>query len=273
MTREILLKSLINIRGKGLEIGPGYNPLLPKRDGFRVETADYTDADGLRLKYAGNPHIDPSRIEPVDHVLGSNGLFQTIGKRGYYDYIVASHVIEHTPDLIRFVKDCENLLSPSGVLLLAVPDKRYCFDVFQPLSSIGQIYQAYVDCRTRPSLGSILDDRLSNAVRGNAIGWAMDDSSDISFFLDIAQAKQIFASDSVATHYIDVHVWKFVPSSFRLILNDLFELGEIGLREATFHESVGNEFYCTLSSSASGCAVDRLTLAKRILQEHSEILA
>lgn len=272
MTREAFLKSLVNLEGRGLEIGPGYNPLVPKQEGFQVETADYTDADGLRRKYAGNRHVDVSRIEPVDHVLSAAGLFQTIGKSAHFDYIVASHVIEHTPDLIRFLKDCERLLTPAGVLLLAIPDKRYCFDVFQPLSSIGQIFQAFVDCRRQPSPGSILDDRVCNAVRGDSIGWGMNDSSPLSFFLDISKARQAFASDRLATHYVDVHVWKFVPSSFRLIVNDLFEFGEIGLREATFHESVGNEFYCTLSSSAAGCAIDRLTLARRMLEEQSQIL-
>jgi SAM-dependent methyltransferase len=271
MTRESKLCSLINVQGRGLEIGPGYNPLLPKRDGFTIETADYTDADGLRRKYAGNSSVDISRIEAVDHVLGEGGLFHTIQKQHHFDYIVASHVIEHTPDMIGFLKDCENLLAPDGVLVLAVPDKRYCFDVLQPLTSIGQAFQAFIDRRKQPPLGAILDDRIYNAVRNGAIGWDSRDSGALTFFVDIAQARSIFAADRVAQHYTDVHVWKFVPSSFRLILNDLYELGEIGLREATFDDSGGHEFYCSLSVSGGGCGLDRLTLARRTLAEQAMI--
>lgn len=271
MARESLLLSWINIDGRGLEIGPSYNPLVAKRDGFQVETADYTDAEGLRRKYAGNPGVDLSRIEVVDHVLSERGLFQTILKESHFDYIIASHVIEHTPDLIGFLKDCEKCLVPDGVLVLAIPDKRYCFDVFQPLTSTGQVFQASIDRRTRPSLGSILDDRLYNAVRGRAIGWGNQDNGNLEFFIDLAQARSAFASDRVARHYTDVHVWKFVPSSFRLILNDLYELGEIGLREATFESSAGHEFYCSLSATGGGSGVDRLTLARQVLAEQAMI--
>ena len=134
--RTRFLRSLISLDGLALEIGPGYNPLLPKSEGFQVETADYTDASGLRAKYAGNPSVDIAQIETVDHVLkGGKTLADCIGKPGAFDVVVASHVIEHTPDMLGFLQSCETLLSPGGVLLLAVPDKRNCFDVLQPLSS------------------------------------------------------------------------------------------------------------------------------------------
>lgn len=272
MTRAETLKSLFDPNGLGLEIGPGYNPLLPKRDGYRVETADYTDADGLRAKYADNPHVDINQIEPVDHVLGVEGLYRSIRQPGRYDFIVASHVIEHTPDMIQFLRDCDLLLNQKGVLVLAVPDKRHCFDVFQPLTSIGQVLQAHIDRRTRPWPGAVLDDRVLNAMRGNMIGWTADDAGSLSFFLDIDAAGRVFDAERGDRDYIDVHVWKFVPSSFRLLINDLFQLGEIGLRETRFIESVGNEFYVVLSKTGLGCPVDRLTLARRMLQEQAAIL-
>ena len=266
------LRSLIDVDGVGLEIGPSYNPLLPKAAGFRVEVVDYTDANGLRARYKGSAHADISKIEEVDHVVDVKSLHATVGRTKHYDYIVASHVIEHTPDMLAFLKDCEALLKPSGVLLLAVPDKRHCFDVFQPLTSTGAVLQAHLDRRTRPALGSIFDDRAYNAVRDGRIGWPAGDGGQLSFFLDLQKAATCFATDRENAGYVDVHVWKFVPSSFRLILNDLYEIGEIWLREREFFPSVGNEFYVTLSLEAQGSGVDRLTLAKRMLAEHAEIV-
>jgi hypothetical protein len=35
-----------DLTGLGLEIGPSYNPLLPKSEGYRVRTADHLDATG-----------------------------------------------------------------------------------------------------------------------------------------------------------------------------------------------------------------------------------
>ena len=169
--RTTLLRSMLPTDGRGLEIGPGFNPLLPKAEGFQIETADYTDADGLRTKYRDNPHVDVTRIEMVDHVLDQGRTFaEVVGRPQTFNYIVASHVIEHTPDMLGFLKSCETLLASDGVLLLAVPDKRHCFDVLQPLSSTGAVLQAHLDRRTRPTPGAVFDEVASNAVRGGAIG-------------------------------------------------------------------------------------------------------
>lgn len=271
MERSEFLRSLIDTTGTGLEIGPSYNPLLPKSAGYDVRIADYTDADGLREKYRDNPHVDVTRIEDVDFVLTDRGLAGTIGEGMQFDYIVASHVIEHTPDMLGFLKDCEALLRPAGVLLLAVPDKRHCFDVLHPWSSTGAVLQAHLDKRLCPTLGSIWDDRAYNAVRGDAIGWPIGGADPLRFFLDAAGALQAFAKDKTKGGYIDVHVWRFLPSSFRLIVDDLHALGQIQLREASFHDSVGNEFYATLSRSGGGPDVDRMTLARRTLSENAAI--
>jgi DNA-binding winged helix-turn-helix (wHTH) protein len=272
MDRTTLLRSLINVDGVGLEIGPSFNPLLPKSEGFNVETVDYADADGLRAKYRDTTNVDIAAIENVDYVIKGSGLGETIGSVGRYDYIVASHVIEHTPDLLGFLKDCESLLNSNGVLLLAVPDKRHCFDVFQPLSSTGGVVQAHFERRTRPPLGAIFDDRAYNAVRSGVIGWTKDDAGPLSFYLDQEKAAVAFSRDRQSQDYIDVHCWKFVPSSFRLIVNDLFEFGEIRLREKALFDSVGHEFYITLSRDGIGSGIDRLALAHRALTEHAEII-
>jgi 2-polyprenyl-3-methyl-5-hydroxy-6-metoxy-1,4-benzoquinol methylase len=272
-SRTEFLRSLINVAGSGLEIGAGYNPLLPKSAGFRVEVADHTTAEGLRAKYGNAPSVDVANIEPVDYVLAEGSLANVIGKQACYDYIVASHVIEHTPDLLGFLKDCEALLKPDGILLLAVPDKRCCFDVFQPLTSTGAVLQAHTDRRTRPAPGVIFDDRAYNAVRDGAIGWPLQSTGELRFFLNLPAALSQFREDRQSNNYIDVHVWKFVPSSFRLIVNDLYELGEIRLREREFHEGAGHEFYVTLSQEAYGCRVERIELARRMLAEQAQILA
>jgi len=162
-------------------------------------------------------------------------------------------------------------LKPDGILLLAVPDKRCCFDVFQPLTSTGAVVQAHLDRRTRPAPGVIFDDRAYNAVRDGAIGWSLQSAGELRFFLDMPAALSQFTRDRQSNDYIDVHVWKFVPSSFRLIVNDLYELGEIRLRERQFHEGAGNEFYITLSCEGYGCRLERIELARRMLAEQVQI--
>lgn len=273
MIRTELLRSLIDTAGTGLEMGPSYNPLLPKAQGFRVEVADYLDADQLRRKYKGNTGVDPKNIELVDHVLDeSRSLSEQIGRRECYDYIVASHVIEHMPDMLGFLQSCETLLKPDGVLLLAVPDRRHCFDVLQPLASTGMILQANLEGRRKPTAGALFDDRAYNVLRGGEIGWMPEDGRPLSFAASLGAAKSDYrAAAAGLLGYVDVHVWRFVPSSFRLILHDLAEIEEIRLREKYFHDSVGNEFYVTLSASGPGCGVERLTLAQQMLRECARV--
>ena len=125
MTRTELILSMIDLSGIGLEIGPGYNPLLPKSFGHRVETLDHATAEQIREKYRNDPSVDISRIEEVDFVSDGRSIAEVVSKSGHYDYIVASHVIEHTTDMLGFLKDCQTLLKKTGNLVLAVPDKRH----------------------------------------------------------------------------------------------------------------------------------------------------
>ncbi len=265
--RARLITRSLELDGLGLEVGPGYNPILPKRAGFRVETIDYADAEHLREKYR-DADVDIGRIEPIDYVSRGRSLLETIGERHRYDYIVASHVIEHAPDLLGFLKDCEALLKPEGILSLAVPDKRYCFDIFQPSASTGEIIQAHLDGRRRPSYGSIFDSFAYDAARGGRIGWTPSDSGELAFVHHLASARAIADDALECGRYVDVHVWRFVPSSLRLILHDLRESSFLSLKERDFIDA-GGELLMTLSQTGVGCPVDRLTLARQVLIEQA----
>jgi len=267
--RDVILRNL-DLDGLGLEIGPSHNPLLPKSQGYRVETIDHADANHLREKYRALGQ-DVGRIEEVDYVSGGGSIFETIGKPGRYDYIVASHVIEHIPDILGFLQDCERLLKPNGHVSLAVPDKRYCFDVFQALSTTGQVLQAHIDHASRPDPGTIFDHFANCANRGGQITWPVESKEKPCFIHDLTKAAELYEKGRSGTEYLDAHIWRFVPSSFRLIINDLNTLKEISLRELSFMVPGGFEFFVTLSRGGPGCRHDRLTLARQALSEHAAV--
>jgi SAM-dependent methyltransferase len=265
--REVVLKHL-NLGGLGLEIGPAYSPLVPKSEGYRVETVDHVDARDLREKYR---ELDVSRIEEVDYVTGGRSLFDAVGQPGRYDYIVASHLIEHVPDMLGLLKDCERLLKPDGRVSLVVPDKRYCFDVFQGLTTTGQVLQAHADRACRPNPGVVFDYYANFGKRGDEIAWRADDTMELQLPHSLATAKALFEKSCSTDEYTDAHVWRFVPSSFRLIVSDLHAIGEISMRELSFAAPGGFEFFVTFSCDAPGPGLDRLTLAKRALLELAAI--
>lgn len=96
--RNDLLFSLFNTTGTGLEIRPSFNPLVSKAAGYKVEILDNLSATNLREKYKNAPNVDLSKIEEVDYVSDGGSILKLIGKLNHYDYIIASHVIEHTTE-------------------------------------------------------------------------------------------------------------------------------------------------------------------------------
>jgi hypothetical protein len=48
MNRMEILRSFFKVSDFGLEIGPSYNPVAPKSQGYNVETLDYLCATDLK---------------------------------------------------------------------------------------------------------------------------------------------------------------------------------------------------------------------------------
>lgn len=263
MNRNDKIFACIRRDGLGLEIGPSYNPIAPKRDGYRVEIVDHVDRAGLVEKY-GAHGVDVSGIEDVDYVWQGQPLSELIGSEGKYDWIIASHVIEHVPDVIGFLNECGKLLKAGGTLSLAIPDKRYCFDHFRPVSTTGDVIQASIEKRKRHPPGWVFDYFSSVAKLGDAITWSHGTRGDLSLVHPFAEARQMYEwSLTPDAPYIDIHAWRFIPSSFRLMMHDLHALGLIGLSESRFFDTVGCEFYVSMSTTPSA-PIDRLQLAKQI---------
>jgi SAM-dependent methyltransferase len=221
---------------------------MAKAAGFEVEIIDYLDAEGLRRKY-GAAGVDVSAVEEVDYISDGRAMTEIIGERHRYSWIVASHVIEHMPNLLAFLLDCEELLKPGGVLVLAVPDKRCCFDILRPISTVGQVLQAHIDKRTRPWPGVIFDDIGYARKRNGRIGWTLEEVAPLLENLPIHHAREFFEQARGSTTYVDVHCWVFVPSSFRLIINALSTFQMIGMGEKHFRLAEG-EFFVVLSTDA-----------------------
>jgi 2-polyprenyl-3-methyl-5-hydroxy-6-metoxy-1,4-benzoquinol methylase len=266
MNRNDKVFSLIKKTSFGLEIGPSYSPLAARKDGWNIEIADHLDTKGIREKYAAWG-VDGNSIEDVDYVIGTDGLFAAIGEEKRFDFILASHVIEHVPDVIKFLDDCYRLLKFDGVLSLVVPDKKFCFDVLKPLSTTGQILQAHIDKRTRHSPGTIYDAHALHVSRedGRIVWPGQSDIEKIKFVHSATEAKNIMDNYFASSDYLDVHAWVFSPESFEFIINDLLEIRLTEFRIAKFFATEGHEFFVSLKKSGEqslykGCC--RIDLAK-----------
>lgn len=133
---------------RGIEIGPWRDPVAPKAAGHATLVVDVEDADGLRssARKRGFDEASIARIEEVDLVGDASNLLDLVrgaGIEGSFDWIVSCHNFEHLPDPLRFLRDCETLLAPGGALAMIVPDKRFCFDRFQPPATFAGVVEAW----------------------------------------------------------------------------------------------------------------------------------
>jgi len=164
------------------------------------------------------------------------------------------------------MKDCEFLLNQDGVLLLAVPDKRYIFDAMRPHSTLGEIWQAHAEKRTRHPPSKHFDFQAYGVARGGGVIWAPQHDSELRLLHDVSQAQAIYDQVSSSPDYADIHGWVFVPASFRLIMRDLAELGVISLKEVQWSPD-GPEFYISFSRSAIDSDNSRAQLLELTLSE------
>jgi hypothetical protein len=274
--RQTVALAHVDLSGPGLEIGPSYSPLVPKSLGVQIETVDHASKTELVDKYThyGLTQDKLDNIDQVDHIWSGGTLVDTIGKPSFYEYIVAAHVIEHSVDLIGFLQDCEALLRPGGRLALVVPDKRYCFDLFKPLSSLGAVVDAHLRPTTFHTPGALLDHTAYDVTYDNHNAWSAIQTGEFrTASADLSGgAVQIEHGVDQATYY-DAHRWIFTPASLSLLVQDLAELGYHSLHEVGSAPTNGFEFYVTLSKSAEPTAreprVDRLL---RIQAELLEVL-
>ncbi|GGC36232.1 hypothetical protein GCM10011504_13250 [Siccirubricoccus deserti] len=218
-----------------IEIGPSFAPVAAKRDGWATTVVDHASRAELAAKYTGHPNVDPSRIEEVDHIWTGGPLDALLPpeRHGRYAAIIASHVIEHIPDPVGFLASAAKLLDPErGVLSLAVPDKRWCFDLLKPLTTTGQVLAAHRRGTGRHGPATLFDHTAYYATdaEGRPSWMAGEALPTLRLGARLEDAKSAFDgySDAPDAPYVDCHAWHFTPSSFALLV---LELGEVGVAD------------------------------------------
>jgi SAM-dependent methyltransferase len=274
-TRIDKLLSKVSRQDKILELGPSYSPTVTRADGWNVYSLDHASGEELRRKYNNDSTVDTSRIQEVDFVWSGGSLESAIPVEhlGTFDVIIASHVIEHQPDLVSFFHSITRILKPKGILSLAIPDKRFCFDYFMPVSLTGDVLEAASAKRTRHSKKSRFNFSGYSALVDGGSGWMQGAIGELSFIKgDIEEAKIVFDAHitEAESPYVDEHTWYFTPSSFRLIALELRALGLIDLEEEEYFPPCGVEFYVSMRQGGANINGRRMELLKQMLMEIRE---
>ena len=244
MSREELLKKYINKKKLGLEIGPLFWGLCRKDEGYNILIWDILSKEEILNKYKIVRKTEIKELEEID-IVSSESIKKAISdysqKKGSriknvpdcLDYIISSHNIEHMPNPIQFFIDVGEILKEGGILNVAIPISTRCFDCFRPLSTTGEMLDAYFAKNKKPSLGKYFDHSFSimEILDNNKI----IDLNDMTYdFNKLTLVKKRFGELTYSSYlelvkkynntpYIDNHIWQFNLDIWLIIfINKIF---------------------------------------------------
>ncbi len=255
----------------GLEIGALHAPLVGRGEG-RVLYVDYASAETLRSNFR-HPG-DPADVVEVDIIWGDRPLRDCVGQP--VGYVLASHVIEHVPDLIGWLLELHGALRPGGIVGLAIPDRRRTFDLRRPVSLPGEMVEAYLRRHRQPSLRQVFDAAALSKDTAEAEDWRPGESrcglpAEVLRRLEPARDMVIRLAETPA--YIDAHCWVFTPESFLDMAEALHRMGYFPFAVEGFHptEPGSIEFQVRLRALdlADAGAPDTIAAARGLLDANA----
>jgi predicted SAM-dependent methyltransferase len=293
MDRRDRILKYIDKNQLGIEIGPYWSPLTPKRGGYNCLVMDVFDTETVRCMGAENPGLSAenvSQIEEVDLVGSCTHIDQIVemhGRLGEFDYIVSSHNFEHLPNPIRFLQGCSKVLKPGGVISMAIPDRRACYDYFRPVTRLADWLDAWLHDRSRPTFAQAFDDQWVRASydhhgvpHGSFFLGADPDLVTAATTIEEQFSEWKVRETSHDAEYHDAHCSVFTPSSLELLLRDSAYLGLIPFEVVEITSTPGVDIFIHLRRSSSAERLRpadypqiRNTLLHRILNEGSETSA
>lgn len=195
----------------GLEMGPLDRPILSKKHG-EVMYVDHASGVDLRRKYEGTPEplIYFDKIVDIDYVWADGELSDVIGDGVKFDYCLSSHVMEHVPNPIWWLKSISGIIKSGGVVALVLPEQSKSFDYRRTATSPSDLIEAYVLDLRRPSTKQIFDHlAFASLYHLKDQNLPLYDTEKLNSAL--ATAKKVYEDG----RYFDVHCNVFSVDSFK----------------------------------------------------------
>ncbi|MDE2384166.1 MAG: class I SAM-dependent methyltransferase [Alphaproteobacteria bacterium] len=236
----------------GLEIGALDRPAVTRKEG-NIFYVDRAKTSALKREYAKVTTISTANIVDVDAVWGEMTLGQCVGRRKF-DYVVASHVVEHVPDLVSWLKEISAVLRGGGTLRLAAPDRRYTFDFLAHETDLAQVLDAYLRKSRMPTSRQVLEFCYWARIVDENEAWrgALKPES-LQRKFTVEYALKLARTTLKTGVYQDAHCWFFTIHSFARLFLELAEVGLLNFKCDALIPPKTNEieFYVHMSVAKS----------------------
>jgi SAM-dependent methyltransferase len=125
------------LRGFGVEVGALAFPLrLSKK-----ASATYIDIATREESIRKFPELDPNDIVQVDFI--SDGFTLTGVPSDQFDFLIANHVLEHSPNPIGALVQWCRVIKPGGILYFTVPHVDKCFDRGRHVTTFQHMFEDF----------------------------------------------------------------------------------------------------------------------------------
>jgi SAM-dependent methyltransferase len=239
--RDKILNGLEIPKLSGVEIGPLAWPLVLKSEG-EVTYVDFTDAESLRDKHRERGLVPLQQIVDVDAIWGASTLQQAIGAGKKVDYVIASHVIEHVPDLPSWLGELSEVLNETGEIRLAVPDKRFTFDYLRRETDLVDILASYSIRARVPLPQHVFDFALNYREVDRVAAWNGPlDPETLPRRYSLEDANRM-VEECKRGEYVDIHCWVFTPRSFAELFVELAQADLIHVECTQFFDTARDEY-------------------------------
>lgn len=247
---EKVLRCITPTTQTGVEIGPLDKPIVTRQMG-QIHYIDHDPTEVLRAKFQAPGHqVKVENIVDVDYVWGEKGLAELLQNQAPVDYVIASHVVEHVPDLIGWLSEVRAILKPGGILSLVIPDKRQCFDYYRPPTRLPEVAEAYLHGSRKPSCRQIFDHVSSAVAYRGSIAWSgVVNEAQLAPLHNLEAAWQTAKTALASGDYCDVHCWVFTPTSFFQLLGEMAAADLLKFEVAQFYRTDGCEFFVSLRAT------------------------
>jgi predicted SAM-dependent methyltransferase len=232
-----------------LEIGPLHKPVLKeifikkKYDLNKIKVLDFCDQRKLKEKYKNDKNVNIEEIGYVDYILQPDKIYnEFIDKK--FNLIFSSHLIEHQPNLIRHLNDIDSILNINGYYALMIPDFRFCFDKYRPVTTILDILETFYNNIKLATAKTRLEHHLLSSDNNPQINWEEWEKNEnkqekLDFYTDkINKINCRLLGENINRELLDnfflnpsadsfPHSLKFYPKSFCTIINILYNYNYI----------------------------------------------
>ncbi|UUZ69984.1 class I SAM-dependent methyltransferase [Polaromonas sp. P2-4] len=81
--------------------------------------------------------FDPKKPAGQQHIVEATALAEL--PSGAYDFVLSSHMLEHTANPILALSECKRLLTDDGILVLLLPNRTHTFDHRRPVTTMDHL--------------------------------------------------------------------------------------------------------------------------------------